>query len=109
MKLIKAYVRTYMSNKVVEMLEKLDIHHLMAVHVEAIGHGMFKKQKHFDGDMGCECTDMIKIELVCPDEHAEKIKSVIIEKARTEYEGDGLVIISPIEEATSIRTGESIQ
>ena len=52
MKLIKAYVRTYMSNKVVEVLEKLDIPHLMVVHVESIGQGIFKKQEHFDSDIG---------------------------------------------------------
>lgn len=36
------------------------------------------------------------------------IKEAILESARTEYQGDGVVVVSPIEEATSIRTGQSI-
>jgi len=108
MKLIKAYVRTYKASKVVDVLEKLKIHRLMAIHVEEIGHGVFKEYEHFDSAVGADYVEMIKIELVCPDGQAEKIKEAIIESARTEYQGDGVVVISPIEEATSIRTGKSV-
>lgn len=108
MKLIKAYVRTYKASKVVDVLEKLKVHRLMAVHVEEIGHGAFKEYDHFDSGLGHDYTEMIKIELICHDEEVDQIRKAIIENARTEYQGDGIVVISPVEEATSIRTGKEI-
>jgi len=48
---------------------------------------------------------MAKIELICNEQCVEKVIKIIIETARTGYKGDGLVAISPIEEAISIRTG----
>lgn len=108
MKLVKAYVRTYKASRVVDVLEGLKIHRLMAVHVEEIGHGVFKEYDHFDSTIGQDYTEMIKIELVCEDKEVQEIKSAIIEKAKTEYKGDGIVVVSSIEEATSIRTGESV-
>lgn len=108
MKLVKAYVRTYKAGKVVDILEKLKVQRLMAVHVEEIGHSVFKEYEHLDGDMGTSYIEMIKIELICEDNEVQKIKKAIIETAQTEYEGDGIVVVSPVEEATSIRTGKSI-
>ncbi|MCB9719725.1 MAG: P-II family nitrogen regulator [Candidatus Omnitrophica bacterium] len=108
MKLIKAYVRTYKASKVVDVLERLRIHRLMAVHVEEIGHGVFKEYEHLDSALAQNYVEMIKIELICEDNEVENIKNEIISNARTDYKGDGIVVVSPIEEATSIRTGESI-
>ncbi len=108
MRLVKAYVRTYMASKVVEALEKLNIHRIMLVHVEEIGEDAFKRDVHLETAVGCQYTEMIKIELVCPDEEVELVKTTIIEKAKTGYLGDGLVAVSKLEEAISIRTGEMI-
>lgn len=108
MKLVKAYVRTYKASKVVDVLESLKIQRLMAVHVEEIGHGIFKEYDHFDSVIGQDYTEMIKIELICEDSEVHDIKKAIIENAKTEYKGDGIVIVSPIEEATSIRTGKTV-
>jgi nitrogen regulatory protein PII len=49
---------------------------------------------------------MAKIELICNDECAKRVQKTIIETARTGHKGDGIVAISPIEEAISIRTGK---
>ncbi len=58
--------------------------------------------------MGTSYIEMIKIELICEDNEVEKIKKAIVTTAQTEYKGDGIVVVSPVEEATSIRTGKSI-
>lgn len=91
-----------------DVLEKMKIHRVMAVHVEEIEHCVFKEYEHIDSDMAHGYTDMIKIELICQDEEVGKIKSAIMEKAQTGYQWDGIVIVSPVEEAVSIRTGKSI-
>ena len=108
MRLVKAYVRTHMASQVVKALEKLHIHRIMLVHVEEIGKGVFKKETHLETDVGCEYTEMIKIELVCPNEELIQVKEVILNTAKTGYKGDGLIAVSKLEEAISIRTGETI-
>ena len=108
MRLVKAYVRTYMASKVVTALEKLNIHRVMLVHVEEMGEGISKKETHLETDVGCQYTEMIKIELVCPNEELFKVKETIINTAKTGYKGDGLIAVSKLEEAVSIRTGEMI-
>ncbi len=108
MKLIKAYVRTYKAGKVVEVLEHLKVHRLMVVHVEEIGHGVFKEYEHIDSEMGSSYTEMIKVELICEDREVQGIKKAIIDSAQTEYQGDGIIVVSPVEEAISIRTEKAI-
>ncbi|VAX35859.1 hypothetical protein MNBD_UNCLBAC01-1051 [hydrothermal vent metagenome] len=108
MRLVKAYVRTHMANEVVTALEKLNIHRVMLVHVEEIGEGIFKKETHLETSVGCQYTEMIKIELVCPNEELDHVKQAIISTAKTGYKGDGLIAVSKLEEAISIRTGEMI-
>ncbi len=108
MRLVKAYVRTYMASKVLTALKKLNIHRVMLVHVEGIGEGGFKKETHLETDVGCQYTEMIKIELVCPNEEIAHVKETIINMAKTGYSGDGLIAVSKLEEAVSIRTEKMI-
>jgi nitrogen regulatory protein PII len=48
---------------------------------------------------------MVKLEIVCSDEQVNSIRDIIIKNARTGYKGDGIVVISPVEEAIRIRDG----
>lgn len=73
---------------------------------QEIDYGASKVHGHLDSGLGHDYTEMIKIELICHDEEVDTIKKAIIENARTEYKGDGIVVVSPVEEATSIRTGQ---
>ena len=48
----------------------------------------------------------VKIEVVVPDQLADKVVSTIAGAAKTGSIGDGKVFVLPIDEATRIRTGE---
>ncbi|KSW12381.1 transcriptional regulator [Pyrodictium occultum] len=48
----------------------------------------------------------VQIEVVVPDEDAEKVARIIAENARTGRPGDGRVFIVPVEKAIKVRTGE---
>lgn len=50
---------------------------------------------------------MVKIEIICTDDCVERVKETILDNARTGYKGDGLIAISPVDEAISIRTGKN--
>jgi nitrogen regulatory protein P-II 1 len=106
MKLIKAYVRTYMVAQVLDALKSVKPLRATVLDVKALGDEVSHEQLEISAELGNTYTTMAKIELVCSADLAEKIRDTIVEKARTGYKGDGLVAISPIEEAVSIRTGE---
>jgi nitrogen regulatory protein P-II 1 len=110
MKLIKAYVRRYMVPKVIEALKALNVPRISAVHVEAL-HGDEVPDHHFESEEGFNAggsyTKMIKLELICNDECIERVKETILKTAKTGYKGDGMIAVSPVDEAINIRTGKS--
>jgi nitrogen regulatory protein PII len=106
MKLIKAYVRTSMLSKVLYELKALRIPRMTVIDIKALGDEISDEQLNISAEVGSTYTIMSKIELICNDECAERVKETILKTARTGYKGDGLIASSPIEEAISIRTGK---
>jgi nitrogen regulatory protein P-II 1 len=108
MKLIKAYVRTFMLSRVLDALRDLKVPRVTVIDVKALGDEVSHEQLEISAELGCTYTTMSKIELVCDDECVEKLKKAILAVARTGHKGDGIVAVSPVEEAISIRSGERI-
>mgnify|MGYP000624305737 CR=1 FL=1 len=54
-------------------------------------------------------SPVVKLELVCQNEEMEKAVQLIIGKAKTPEQGDGIIYVSEIEDAYRIKTGESIR
>jgi nitrogen regulatory protein PII len=106
MKLVKAYVRTFMASQVLDALKTLKAPRMTVIDVKALGDEVSQEQLEISAELGSTYTAMVKIELICTDECVQRIKNTIIETARTGHKGDGLIAISPIEEAISIRTGK---
>jgi len=104
MKLVKAYVRTFMADGVINALKELKVPRMSAIDVKALGDEIQADQLEISAELGSTYTTMVKIELICTDECAERVKETILKHARTGYKGDGLIAISPVEEAISIRT-----
>ena len=107
MKLLTAYVRTFMAGKVLDALKELKAPRISAIDVKALGDEINPDQLEISADLGSTYTTMVKIELICTDECVERVKETILKQARTGYKGDGLITISPVEEALSIRTGKN--
>ena len=106
MKLVKAYVRDFMANRVVTALKDLKAPRMTVVDAKALGDEIGQEVLDISAKIGSTYTKMVKIELVCTDEYVKKTKDTIMATARTGHKGDGLITVSPIEEATSIRTGK---
>jgi nitrogen regulatory protein PII len=106
MKLIKAYVRVIMVDEVISALEKIKAPRITAIDIRALGREIDPKDFKISMEYGTTYTTMVKLEIVCPDERVEEIVQVIQENARTGRKGDGIIVISPVEEVIRIRTGE---
>lgn len=107
MKLVKAYVRTFMADGVIDSLKEIKAPRMSAIDVKALGDEIRTDQLKISAELGSTYTAMVKIEIVCPDDQVERIKETIFKHARTGYKGDGLIAISPVDEAINIRTGKS--
>jgi nitrogen regulatory protein P-II 1 len=107
MKLLIAYVRTFMVDRVIEALKELKAPRFSAIEVKALGDEINPDHLEISAQLGSTYTTMAKIELICTDECVERVKETILKHARTGYKGDGLITISPVEEAISIRTGKN--
>jgi len=107
MKLIKAYIRKFMADKVLNALKELKAPRLSAIDVKALGDEIPPEELEISAELGSTYTTMVKIELICSDDCVERVKETILKYARTGYKGDGLIAISPVEEALSIRTGKN--
>jgi len=106
MKLIKAYVRTFMADRVIEALKELKAPRFSAIDVKTLGNEVQPDQLEISAELGSTYTSMVKLELICPDECVNRVKETILKRAKTGHKGDGLIAISPVEAAISIRTGE---
>jgi nitrogen regulatory protein P-II 1 len=106
-KFLKAYVRTFKADEVVAALKELKAQRLTAIDVKALGDEIDPTDLKVSAELGSSYTTMVKIEMICSDDCAAKVRDTILQHARTGYKGDGLIAISPVEEAVSIRTGRA--
>ena len=108
MKEIKAIVRPFMVEKVLDALEELD--DLPGVTIsEIMGWGRLpgRREDHDVSHSGHGFSKKVKLEIVVHDELAERVALAIVSAARTGKPGDGKVFTSPVEDAIRVRTGEA--
>lgn len=74
------------------------------------GTGAFKA-KGASPSLDFHITDspVVKLELVCQNEEAQRAIDIIVENGKTPEPGDGIIYVSEIEDAFKIKTGESIK
>lgn len=106
MKEIKAYIRADAVERTVRALEIAKAPGITVTTVHPVGYGF--DPNYFAGtqDVTKLYPAMAKIEVVCLDKDADRLVKVISGKACTGYKGDGMIFVSPVEEAVKIRTGE---
>ena len=107
MKLIKAYIRTNMIDKVIHALEAGGYTDMTVIDVRAIRGGINPKDLEYSVELAERYMNVAKLEIVLEDEHIELAKATIVKTARTGRKGDGLVYVSPVDEAIHIRTGKA--
>ena len=107
MKLIKAYIRTKMIDNVINALENAGFTDMTVVDVKAIRGGIDPKDLDYSVELAERYMNVAKLEIVLQDERVDLAKETILKTARTGRKGDGLVYVSPIDEAIHIRTGRA--
>lgn len=108
MKETKAFVKPNRIQKVIEALSDSGFKSMTLSQGE--GTGAFKA-KGASPSLDFHVTDspVVKLELVCQNEEAQKAINIIVENGKTPEPGDGIIYVSDIENAFKIKTGESLK
>ena len=109
MRLIKAYIRHRKLGSVYNALNNAGF--CCMTFVECDGTGQYsdheKQQQQISHKYPfADAYRVIKLEILVALEHVEPVVELIRQNGRTGYRGDGMIIISPVDEVYKIRTDE---
>lgn len=107
MKLIKAYIRDRMTENVYNALRTEGFCCMTFVECEGTGQYSDHQKEHIsDKYPFAEAYKVIKLEMLVSSEHVEKVVEIIRKSGRTGYSGDGMILVSPVDEVYKVRTDE---
>ncbi len=107
MKLIKAYIRHRKFAEVNNALRNNGFCSMTIVDCEGTGMYSDHEQEHLSEKYSfIDAYRVIKLEILVADEHVQKIIDIIRQNGRTGYKGDGMIIVSPVDEVYKVRTDE---
>jgi nitrogen regulatory protein PII len=106
MKKIEAIIKPFKLEEVKEGLNEIGIEGMTVTEVKGFG----RQKGHTEIYRGSEYTvdflPKLKIEIVAADAQVESAVAAIVKAAKTGKIGDGKIFVSPVEQATRIRTEE---
>lgn len=106
MKEIKAYIRIRVVHDVVDALERAGFCCVTVIDVSALDLLADPKTSKYSLEYIEKYSTVVKLELACKNEDVETVENIIKRSARTHQPGDGIILVSSIDRAIKIRTGE---
>jgi nitrogen regulatory protein P-II 1 len=106
MKKIEAIIKPFKLDEVKDALNEIGVKGMTVTEVKGFGRQKGHVELYRGAEYDISFIPKVKLEIVVPDEMAEKVTAAIQEKAKTGKIGDGKIFISAIEEIIRIRTGE---
>ena len=107
MKLVVAIIKPFKLDEVRQALTSIGVHGMTVTEVKGYG----RQKGHTEIYRGAEYTvnflPKIKIEVVVPDDRADRVVEAIAAAAKTGQIGDGKIFVIEVEHALRIRTGET--
>lgn len=107
MKLIKAYIRYRKTEEVYYALNKAGFCCMTFVECEGTGRYSDHEEEHISEKYPfADAYRVIKLEILVSKENVDQVVEIIRENGRTGYRGDGMILVSPINEVYKVRTDE---
>ena len=107
MKEIKAYIKHHKLTEVTLALQKVErLTGMTVVEVRGFGRGRAKDEPDRIVDDLVSYVPLVKIEIVCQDDLADELVSIIEKTAQTGLRGDGKIYVCDVEAAVRISTAE---
>jgi nitrogen regulatory protein P-II 1 len=105
-KLVTAVVQPFVLPDVRAALEQLAILGMTITEVKGYGRQKGHTEIYRGAEYDVDLIPKLKIEIVCPDEQADKVLDAVAAAARTGRIGDGKVWVTTVEHIVRVRTGE---
>lgn len=105
MKLLKIICRPERVEAIVAELRAQGVARLFISRIHALGSSGVDPE-HFRLEDGGPYTQKAKIEVVCGAEDVPGLMAAVRELGRTGHRGDGVIIVSNVEQVVKIRTGD---
>jgi len=105
MKEIKAYVRVHMVDKVIRGLEEAGFSDMTVIDVRSIRQAPREKDLDYAVELADRYMNVAKLAMVVRDQDVEVVTRTICARARTGAAADGLIYVTPVEDAIHVRTG----
>ena len=103
---IKAYIRETKFEQVVRALEAVGVKRLTVVRTMPVWTDVEPEFVDIStAQPSVHYAPIVKIELVCQEQDADRYAAIIAEQARTGRHGDGSIFLSTVDAAVQIRTG----
>jgi nitrogen regulatory protein PII len=107
MKLITAIIKPFKLEEVRDALSRVGVLGMTITEVKGYGRQKGHTELYRGAEYAVNFLPKIRIEVVVPDEDADKVVEAIGSAAKTGQIGDGKIFVTPIEQALRIRTGET--
>ncbi len=106
MKKIEAVVKPFKLDEVREALSDLGVTGLTVTEVKGFGRQKGHTELYRGAEYVVDFLPKVKVEVVIPDDLAERAIDAIVKAARTGKIGDGKIFVTSVEHVVRIRTGE---
>ena len=106
MKKIEAIIKPFKLDEVKEALHEVGVSGITVTEAKGFGRQKGHTELYRGAEYVVDFLPKVKVEVVCPDDLAEKAIEAIRNAAQTGRIGDGKIFVSNIESALRIRTGE---
>ena len=106
MKLITAIIKPFKLDDVRDALGEVGITGMTVTEVKGFGRQKGHTELYRGAEYVVDFLPKLKLEIVVPDDQAERVVETIVETAASGRIGDGKMFVSSIERAVRIRTNE---
>lgn len=109
MKLVMAVIKPFKLDEVRQALTDIGLQGMTVTEVKGYGRQKGHTEIYRGAEYAVNFLPKVKIEVVVPEDSADKAVEAIAAAAKTGQIGDGKIFVTPIEQTLRIRTGESDQ
>jgi len=107
MKMILAIIKPFKLDDVRQALTSLGVQGMTVTEVKGFGRQKGQTEIYRGAEYTVQFLPKVKIEVVVPDDMAERVIEALQASARTDKIGDGKIFVWDVERAVRIRTGDT--
>jgi len=106
-KKIEAIIKPFKLDEVKEALHEIGVSGITVTEAKGFGRQKGHTELYRGAEYVVDFLPKVKLEVVVPDDQAERVVEAIAAAAKTGRIGDGKIFVTAIESALRIRTGET--